>query len=63
MFTVQVFKGDTARYPGGFKLWYIRLVSVNGEILAVSEAYVSKWNAKRAAKKNFPGAELRVLES
>jgi len=38
--------------------WYLRLVSANGEILAHSEAYFSKWNAKRAARKNFPGVRL-----
>jgi uncharacterized protein YegP (UPF0339 family) len=40
--------------------WFIRLVSDNGQTLAFSEAYFSKWNAKRAAAKNFPGN--RVLE-
>jgi uncharacterized protein YegP (UPF0339 family) len=39
--------------------WYLRLVSTaNGEVLAHSEAYFSKWNAKRAARKNYPGKEL-----
>lgn len=59
MNTVQVFKGKT----GVYKLWYVRLVSPNGETLALSEGYVSKWNAKRAAKKNFPEAKLVMLES
>lgn len=58
MLTAQVFKGKASRYPGGFKLWYVRLVSTNGETLAVSQGYVTKWNAKRAAKKNFPQARL-----
>lgn len=40
--------------------WYLRLISANGEILAHSESYFSKWNAKRAARKNFPGK--RVIE-
>lgn len=40
--------------------WYLRLVGANGEILAHSESYFSKWNAKRAARKNFPGK--RVIE-
>lgn len=62
MLTAQVFKGETSWYPGGYKLWYVRLVSENGEILAVSEGYVTKWNAKRAAKKNFPMTKLVVLD-
>jgi uncharacterized protein YegP (UPF0339 family) len=61
MLTAQVFKGETSKYPGGYKPWYVRLVSENGETLAVSEAYVTKWNAKRAAKKNFPDAKVVVL--
>jgi uncharacterized protein YegP (UPF0339 family) len=40
--------------------WFLRLVSANGQTLAVSESYWSKWNAKRAARKNFAG--LRVVE-
>lgn len=63
MLTAQVFKGETTRYPGGWKPWYVRLVASNGETLAVSEAYASKWNAKRAAKKNFPDAKMVVLDS
>jgi uncharacterized protein YegP (UPF0339 family) len=62
MLTAQVFKGNASRYPGGLKRWYVRLVSENGETLAVSQGYASKWNAKRAAKKNFPKARLRVLD-
>jgi uncharacterized protein YegP (UPF0339 family) len=55
MLTAQVFKGNMFR-------WYVRLVAQNGEILAVSEAYTTKWNAKRAAKKNFPNARLKMIE-
>ena len=62
MLTAQVFKGETSRYPGGFKLWYVRLVAANGETISVSEGYVTKWNAKRAAKKNFPYAKLVVID-
>jgi uncharacterized protein YegP (UPF0339 family) len=62
MLTAQVFKGEASKYPGGYKPWYVRLVAANGETLAVSEAYVTKWNAKRAAKKNFPEAKLVVVE-
>ena len=39
-----VFRG----HNGG---WYVRIVAANGEPMLVSEGYVSKWNAKRAAKK------------
>jgi len=42
----------------GIKNWYLTLVADNGETLATSEGYFSKWNAKRAAKKNFPGLEV-----
>ncbi len=61
MNTVQVFRAKTSRYPGGYKPWYVRLVSANGEPLAVSEAYMTKWNAKRAARKNFPDAKLVIV--
>lgn len=52
--TVQIFKGK------GIHPWYVRLVSVNGQVLSVSEGYYSKWNAKRAARRMFPG--LRIVE-
>ena len=44
--------------------WRWRLVAANGEILASSEAYAKKGNAKRTAKKlveairQSPGAKL-----
>jgi uncharacterized protein YegP (UPF0339 family) len=50
--TVELHKGK------GVQPWYLRLVSENGKILAASEGYFSKWNAKRAARRNFPGVEL-----
>lgn len=62
MLIAQVFKGDASKYPGGYKQWYVRLVAANGETLATSEGYVTKWNAKRAAKKNFPEAKLVVID-
>lgn len=62
MLTVQVFKGKVSLYPGGDKGWYVRLVAGNGETISVSEKYATKWNAKRAAKKNFPNAKLVVIE-
>jgi uncharacterized protein YegP (UPF0339 family) len=43
----------------GFQPWFLRLKNTqNGQTLAVSEGYVSRWNAKRAARKNFAGIEL-----
>ena len=51
MTTVQIVRTNFGRY-------FIRLVSSNGQILAHSEIYHSKWNAKRAAKKNFPGLPI-----
>lgn len=56
---VQIFPGRII-YPGGKREWFLRLVSPNGKTLSVSEAYVSKFNAKRAARKNFSG--LPVIE-
>ena len=56
MKTVQIFKGS-GRQP-----WYVRLVSSNGQILNVSEGYFSKWNAKRAATKMFPGLTPKFTE-
>jgi uncharacterized protein YegP (UPF0339 family) len=43
----------------GRQPWYLVLVAANGEKLAVSEGYFSKWNAKRAARKNFAGIPLQ----
>lgn len=62
MLTAQVFQGNTSWYPGRRKMWYVRLVANNGEVLALSEGYATKWNAKRAAKKNFPDAKLVVID-
>jgi uncharacterized protein YegP (UPF0339 family) len=45
---LELFKGK------GLQPWYLRLRGANGAVLATSEGYFSKWNAKRAAKKNFP---------
>ena len=55
--TVQVFKGQ-----GRIQNWYVRLVSSNGQTLAVSEGYVSKWNAMRAARRNHPGLRIVVVK-
>jgi hypothetical protein len=50
--TIQLFKGK------GIQPWYLRAVSDNGQVLVTSEGYFSKWNAKRAARKNFAGVLL-----
>ena len=57
MNTIQIFKG-----AGGRQRWRFRVVSSNGQIVAASEGYYSKWNAKRAAKKLHPGLAIRVVE-
>jgi uncharacterized protein YegP (UPF0339 family) len=49
---VELCKGN------GVHPWFLRLVGGNGETLAVSEGYFSKFNAKRAAAKNFPATRL-----
>lgn len=53
---VEIFKGQ-----GHVQNWYVRLVSGNNKVLNVSEGYFSKWNAKRAAKKTFPGVEIKYV--
>lgn len=49
---VEIWKGK------GLQPWYVRLVAENGKVLAVSEGYFSKWNAKRAASKSFPNLPI-----
>ena len=49
---VELIKGK------GKQPWFLRLVAANNQTLSVSEGYFSKWNAKRAARKNFAGVEL-----
>lgn len=51
-------KVELHKMGGGRQPWYLILIADNGEITAVSEGYYSKWNAKRAAKKNFPGLDF-----
>jgi uncharacterized protein YegP (UPF0339 family) len=46
--TVHIYKG------AGLRNWRVRLVADNGSILAISEGYYSRWNARRAAKRMFP---------
>lgn len=53
-------------YPeGGIKIksrergWRWRLLSANGQVTSASgQAFASKWNAKRAAVRLFPGASI-----
>lgn len=61
MNVVHVFPERGYRFPGRRKLWFVRLVSSNGETLAISEAYTSKWSAKRAALKNYSGLPVREM--
>ncbi len=53
MNTVQIVRTSFGRY-------FVRLVASNGQVLAHSEIYYSRWNARRAARKNFPG--MKVVE-
>ena len=43
---IEIFKGE-----GIFKRYYVRLRAANGQVLNVSEAYATLWNARRAARK------------
>lgn len=51
---VEIVKGK-GRQP-----WRVKLFGANGLTLNTSEGYASKWNAKRAAKRMFPGVEPTV---
>lgn len=52
---VDVFRGDNGR-------WYFHRVAGNHRITAGSQGYRTRWGAKRAARKVFPGVQIRVLE-
>jgi uncharacterized protein YegP (UPF0339 family) len=55
MNVIHVYKG-----AGGRQRWRWRVVAANGRVVADSgEAYLTKWNAKRAAKRLHPGLTLR----
>ena len=58
MKTVHIFKGKGLVQP-----WRIRVVAGNGKVVSDGgEGYFSKWNAKRAARKNFPDLPIKVVE-
>jgi uncharacterized protein YegP (UPF0339 family) len=55
---VEIFKGEGKVQP-----WRFRVRARNREIITVSEGYFSKWNAKRAAKRIFPGADTYEVKA
>ena len=57
MNVVHIRRGQ-GRHP-----WYVSLVSSNGQVLSISEGYYSKWNARRAAKRMFPGMPIKEVEA
>lgn len=61
---VEVFKGDSDRIPVGRQRWRFRLISTgNHRVMAQSEGYLTKWNAKRAARRAFGrDIQIRVVE-
>lgn len=62
MTVVHIFPEQTVRFPGGRRRYYVRLVAANGQTLVVSEAYYSKWGAKRAARRSFPGLVIKEVD-
>lgn len=55
MNSVQIFRGK------GIQPHYVRLVSSNGQVLSISEGYLTRWNAKRAAKRMYPELPIKVV--
>jgi uncharacterized protein YegP (UPF0339 family) len=56
-------KVELYRDEGEKKRWRWRVRAGNSEITASSgESFWSKWNAKRAAKKQFPDAEIVTVD-
>lgn len=53
---VVIFKGR------GVQPWRFRLLGFNGEVVSMSEGYVSKWNVKRVVKKAFPDFPVEVRD-
>jgi uncharacterized protein YegP (UPF0339 family) len=58
---VHVFPEVRRVFPGSRRAYYVRLVAANGETVAVSEAYSTRWSAMRAARKNFPGLSVKEM--
>ncbi len=50
---IEILKADSDE-----NAWYYRAVAKNGEIVVVSEMYMGKSNAVRAARETFPGANI-----
>jgi Domain of unknown function (DUF1508) len=46
-------------HGGGPQPWYWRAIGANGEIMAASEGYTRKASAVRAARRLYPGWEIR----
>ena len=42
--------------------WRYRIRAGNNEIVATSEPYFSKWNAKRAVRRLYPDAEIEIVK-
>ena len=53
---VQIYRGQ------GLRNWRVRLVAGNGRALSISEGYFSRWNARRAAARIFPGLTVKEVE-
>jgi uncharacterized protein YegP (UPF0339 family) len=54
--TIEIYKGKGLVQP-----WRFRVKAANGKVVAASEGYFSRWNAKRAATKVFP--DTRVVDA
>jgi len=63
MNTVHIFPGHYKAPFGRRRDWYVRLVASNGQTLSISEGYWSKGNAKRAARRMYPGLTVREVEA
>lgn len=49
------------RDRGRVRRWRFRAVAGNGEIVAASQGYATKWNAKRAALHIWPDAKVEQV--
>ena len=52
---IEYFKGQNGK-------WYFRKKAANGKIASPSQGYANSSNARRAAKKLFPGLALIRIE-